>query len=48
MGRVLDSSLSKTLYSLLNTGPTQEDPSQHNWKIVDWAVKNQIKQTDFS
>ena len=22
----------------------QEDPSQHNWKIVDWYVKNQIKQ----
>ena len=24
------------------TGSTQEDPSQHNSKIVDWNVKNQI------
>ena len=38
-------SLSKTLYPLLSTGSTQEDPSQHNWKIVDWDVKNQNKQT---
>ena len=22
----------------------QEDMSQHNWKIADWEVKNQIKQ----
>ena len=26
-------------------GSTQEDPSQHNWTIVDWDLKNQIKQT---
>ena len=38
-------SLSKTHLSLLSTGSTQEDPSQHDWKIVDWDVKNQIKQT---
>ena len=29
---------------LLSTCSIQEDPSQHNWKIVDWDVKNQIKQ----
>ena len=38
-------SLSKTHLSLLNTGSTQKGPSWHNWKIVDWDVKNQIKQT---
>ena len=38
-------SLSKTHLSMLNTGSTQEDPSRHNWKTVDWSVKNQIKQT---
>ena len=32
-------SLSKTLYSLLNTGLTQEDPSDMT-EIVDWDVKN--------
>ena len=30
--------------SLLSTGSTQEAPSWHNWNIVDWDVKNQIKQ----
>ena len=35
-------SFSKTLLSLLRTGSTQEDPSRHNCKIVDWDVKNQI------
>ena len=39
-------SLSKTLLSFTSTGSTQEDPSQHNSKIVDWDVKNQTKQTD--
>ena len=34
-------SLSKTLYPLLSTGSTREDPFQHDWKIVDWDVKNQ-------
>ena len=29
--------------SLLSTGSTQEDPSQHNRKIVDWDINNQIK-----
>ena len=38
-------SLSKTHLSLLSTGSTQEDPSRHNSKIVDWDVKNQIKPT---
>ena len=38
-------SLNKTHLSLLSTGSTQEDPSLYNWKIVDWDVKNQIKQT---
>ena len=37
-------SLSKTHLSLLSTGSTQEDPSRHNWKIVDRDVKNQINQ----
>ena len=36
--------LSKTHLSLLSTGLTQEDLSQHNLKIVDWDVKNQINQ----
>ena len=39
-------SLSKTHLSLLSTGSTQEDLSKHNLKIVDWDVKNQIKQTN--
>ena len=34
----------ETKRSLLSTGSTQEDPSRHSWKIVDWDVKNQIKQ----
>ena len=34
-------SLSKAHLSLLRTGSTQEGPSRHNWKIVDWDVKNQ-------
>ena len=38
--------LSKTHYSLLCTGSTQEDPSSLNENIVDWDVKNQIKQTN--
>ena len=38
-------SLSKTLYLLLSTGSIQEDPSRHDWKIVDWGVKNQTKPT---
>ena len=29
-----------------STGSTQEELSLHNWKIVDWDVKNQIKQTN--
>ena len=29
---------------MLSTGSTQEDPSQNDWKIVDWEVKNEIKQ----
>ena len=28
-------------------GSTQEDPFWRNWKIVDWDVKNLIKQTKF-
>ena len=32
-------SLSKTLYPLLSTGSTQEDPSQHDCRNVDWDVK---------
>ena len=30
--------------SLVLVGLTQEDLSRHNWKIVDWDVKNQVKQ----
>ena len=37
-------SLSKTHLSLLSTGSTQDDPFRHNRKIVDWDVKNPIKQ----
>ena len=37
-------SLSKTLYPLLSTGSTQEDPSWVDWKNVDLDVKNQNKQ----
>ena len=37
--------LSKTLYPLLSTGSTQEDPPKHDRKmtikIVDWDVKNE-------
>ena len=33
-------SLSKTHSSLFSTGSTQEDPSQHNLKIVDSRVVN--------
>ena len=29
----------------LSTDLTQEDPPQHNWKLIDWDVNNQIKQT---
>ena len=36
-------SLTKTLYPLLSTGSTKEDPSRHDLKIVDWDVKNQNK-----
>ena len=39
-------SLSKTHCSLLSTGSTQEDLSRHNCNIVDWDIKNQIKQTN--
>ena len=38
-------SLSKTHLSKLSNGSTQEDLSLYNWKIVDWDVKNQSKQT---
>ena len=37
--------LSKTLYPLLCTGSTQEDPFRGDRKIVDWDVKNQNIQT---
>ena len=37
-------SLSKTQNSLFRIGSTQEDLSRHNWKIIDWDIKNQIKQ----
>ena len=37
-------SLNKTLYPLLSTGPTQEVPSRHDEKIVDWGLKYQNKQ----
>ena len=41
-------SLSKTHLSLLSTCSTQEDPSGHKWKIVEWDIKKQIKQTKHS
>ena len=37
--------LSKTHESLPSTGSTSEDLSQHNRKIVDLDIKNQIEQT---
>ena len=36
-------SINKTLYSLRGTGLSQEDPSRHDCRIVDWDVKYQIK-----
>ena len=30
---------------LLSTGSTQEDPSRHDRKKVEWNIKNQIRQT---
>ena len=36
-------SLSKTLYLLLSTDSTHEEPSGHHCKIVDWGIKNQNK-----
>ena len=38
--------LTKTHLYLLTTGSTHEEPSRHNYKRVDWDVKNQIKQTN--
>ena len=38
-------SLSKTLFPLLSTGLTQENPFRHDGKTIDWNVKNQTKQT---
>ena len=35
-------SLIKTLYLLLSTGSTQEDPYWKDWKIVDLDVKNKL------
>ena len=35
--------LGKTFYPLLSTGWTQEDPSWHDCKIVDWDGKDQKK-----
>ena len=32
------------IYPCFSTGSNQEDPSRYIWKIVDWEVKNQIKQ----
>ena len=37
-------SLSKTLYPMLSTGSTQEDPSRHDLENVDWHVTNLSKQ----
>ena len=47
-GRYCVVSLIKTHLSLLNNGSTQEDPSRHSWNIVDWDIKNQVKQTSKS
>ena len=35
---------SKTSQPLFSIGSTQEDLSQHDWKIVDCNVKNQIEE----
>ena len=37
-------SLSMTLYPLLSISSTQEDPSSHELKSVDWDVKNESLQ----
>ena len=39
-------SLIKPLYPLLSPRSTQEDLSQHDWKIVDWDIKNQNRQSN--
>ena len=36
--------LELTLNQLLSTCSTQEDPSQHDYKIADWGETNQLKQ----
>ena len=41
-------SLSRTHLSLLSTGSTQGDPPRNNSKIVEWGVKNHMKQTKTS
>ena len=42
---MLDRAANQTLiHCLVQTGSTQEDPSQHDWKIVEGDVKNQNKQ----
>ena len=40
-------SLGMTLYPPLSTDSTQENPSWHDWKIVDWEVRNQIKYIEY-
>ena len=36
-------SFSKILYPVLSTGSTWEELFRHDWKFVDWDVKNQNK-----
>ena len=36
----------KPFYLQLSAGSTQEDPSRHDWKIVDIVEKNQNKQNN--
>ena len=40
-------SLKQTLYQLLSTGSTQEDPSQHDYKIADWDEKKRVNKANY-
>ena len=43
VGLILIGDCFMSLSKIFSIDSTQEDLSQHNWKIVDWGIKNQIK-----